>query len=100
MNKQGLSFDQHCRLGQALKTAETDMHSFLDVMGKAYRLNGREVRTIEKLLKAIDEARVVMDSAVFKEHPRHRTPDLIAVYFGRDETPSPGKHQATSAKAL
>jgi len=63
-----LSLNEHIILGKDLSKMRTSCMAMFVKLETAYGLGQREGRAAGGLLKAIDQLRCVLDSAVFREH--------------------------------
>jgi hypothetical protein len=77
-----LSLDEHLILGAAAQK-ERDRYLRLSCkLGKVYGKTSRESRAAEKVYKALDKFRCIMDDAVFCEHRNEDFHAKVSVYYG------------------
>lgn len=63
MKKPELTQDQHDELGLELARMQDAVNGIIEKVGTAYLSNGREVKAMERIGKAIERARAIMEDA-------------------------------------
>lgn len=85
MTKPRLTHDEHADLGRALAGIRDELNRRVAQLGNAYPQTGPESKPRQKVaeaVRAIDEARNALDSALFREHPETADP---AIYWPAPE---------------
>lgn len=85
MTKPRLTHEEHADLGRTLAGIRDELTRRATQLGNAYPQTGPEAAPRQKLtaaVRAIDEARSALDSALFREHPGTADP---AVYWPAPE---------------
>jgi hypothetical protein len=67
--KPGLTKEAHFALGLDLAQAQDAINAAILKVGGAYLSNGREVKPLERVARALEKARSVMDDAICRELP-------------------------------
>jgi hypothetical protein len=67
--KPGLTKEQHFDLGLELVQAQDAINAAIIKVGSNYPVNGREVKALERVTRALEKARSVLDDAVCRELP-------------------------------
>lgn len=84
--KKQATLADHQRWGKALKRARTLVqHDVLLELGGYYPYNGLEHRRLGQAMRAIENLRNVLDSAVFRENREGEFLALARCYYGPEE---------------
>src|SRR3954463_11798493 len=92
--KPGLTKEQHFELGLQLAEIQHRINQAIIQVGQAYLINGREVKHLERVARALEKARSVMDDAICRELPRTDASATHAYYPGNPREPHPGNSGA------
>lgn len=81
--KLGLNWEEHCRLGAALKRIRKDLLAAHGLVATAYRLDSIAVKGLDKAWRYVDKARYRLDGIVISENPEiHKS---AQVYLGGED---------------
>lgn len=78
----GLAPAEHDRLGRLIHEFRTAMMCTENPTWRNYPKSSKQVHSLERLLRALDEYKNQMDNAVCREYPRFNA--AVKIYYGRD----------------
>lgn len=77
------TINQHFAFGNILKQARTTIQDeLINNLQKSYPLASPEIQATDKVLKAIEQLKCLMDDTVCRENPHAANHEILPAYYG------------------